>query len=303
VFERFTPRARQVVVLAQEEARALQHGYIGTEHLLLGLLREEEGVAAQVLGSLGVTIEAARARVLLIVGSGEEASGGQIPFTPRAKKVLELALRESKSLGHNDIGTEHILLGVVREGEGVAARVLLEFDADAEQVRNEVIRALSASGARRGRARLIRSEVTGAAWIGELHSVLEPLEYDIRDALRRSPDSGDLLLALACARQTLAGRALAELGIDLDAFWGTVERVRTELREARAELERQAEEARQAKEAAIEAQDFQRAAGFRDQEREFSQRMRRLDGAGPEALRELRHRLGLPDPPEAAESL
>ncbi len=148
MFERFTERARQVVVLAQEEARTLKHNYIGTEHILLGLLREEEGLAARVLESLEITVERVRAQVVRIVGSGEEVTSGQIPFTPRAKKVLELALREALSLGHNYIGTEHILLGLVRENEGVAARILLDFDADSEKIRNEVIRMLSGPGGR-----------------------------------------------------------------------------------------------------------------------------------------------------------
>src|SRR5437773_2883516 len=149
MFERFTERARQVVVLAQEEARTLKHNYIGTEHILLGLRREEEGLAARVLESLDITVERVRAQVVRIVGSGEEVTSGQIPFTPRAKKVLELALREALSLGHNYIGTEHILLGLVRENEGVAARILLDFDADSEKIRNEVIRMLSGPGGRR----------------------------------------------------------------------------------------------------------------------------------------------------------
>ncbi len=148
MFERFTERARQVVVLAQDEARALKHNYIGTEHLLLGLLREEEGLAARVLESLDITVEEVRAQVARIVGQGDEVTTGQIPFTPRAKKVLELALREALSLGHNYIGTEHILLGLVRENEGVAARILLDFDADAEKIRNEIIRMLSGPGRR-----------------------------------------------------------------------------------------------------------------------------------------------------------
>ncbi|HEY5478673.1 MAG TPA: Clp protease N-terminal domain-containing protein, partial [Gaiellaceae bacterium] len=148
MFERFTERARQVVVLAQDEARALKHNYIGTEHILLGLLREEEGLAARVLESLDITVEEVRAQVARIVGQGDEVTTGQIPFTPRAKKVLELALREALSLGHNYIGTEHILLGLVRENEGVAARILLDFDADAEKIRNEIIRMLSGPGRR-----------------------------------------------------------------------------------------------------------------------------------------------------------
>jgi ATP-dependent Clp protease ATP-binding subunit ClpC len=164
MFERFTERARQVVVLAQEEARTLKHNYIGTEHILLGLLREEEGLAARVLESLDITVERVRAQVVRIVGSGEEVTSGQIPFTPRAKKVLELALREALSLGHNYIGTEHILLGLVRENEGVAARILLDFDADSEKIRNEVIRMLSGPG---GRQRGAGSAGAGAAGTGE----------------------------------------------------------------------------------------------------------------------------------------
>jgi ATP-dependent Clp protease ATP-binding subunit ClpC len=159
VFERFTERARQVVVLAQDEARALKHNYIGTEHILLGLLREEEGLAARVLESLDITVEEVRAQVARIVGQGDEVTTGQIPFTPRAKKVLELALREALSLGHNYIGTEHILLGLVRENEGVAARILLDFDADAEKIRNEIIRMLSGPGR--------RQSGSGAAAAGE----------------------------------------------------------------------------------------------------------------------------------------
>jgi ATP-dependent Clp protease ATP-binding subunit ClpA len=142
VFERFTERARQVVVYAQDEARALKHNYIGTEHLLLGLLREKEGPAARVLEGLDVTVEEVRAQVARIVGEGEQAASGQIPFTPNAKKVLELSLREALSLGHNYIGTEHVLLGLVRLNKGVAARILLDFDADAEKVRNRVVREL-----------------------------------------------------------------------------------------------------------------------------------------------------------------
>ncbi|CAN5905548.1 ATP-dependent Clp protease ATP-binding subunit [soil metagenome] len=151
MFERFTERARKVVVLAQEEARHFNHNYIGTEHLLLGLLREDEGVAARALASLNVTLDEVREQVESIVGYGEEGSGGQAPFTPRSKKVLELALREALQLGHNYIGTEHILLGLVRESEGVAARVLSNLDVDPDKVRREVVRMLG--GGRSGRGR------------------------------------------------------------------------------------------------------------------------------------------------------
>src|SRR5512139_3561496 len=160
MFERFTERARQVVVLAQEEARSLKHNYIGTEHLLLGLLREEEGVAARILEGLDVSVEEVKAAVVPIVGSGEEEPQGQIPFTPRAKKVLEPAFPEALSLGHNYIGTEHILLGLVREDEGVAARILLDFDADAEKIRNEIIRMLSGPGRRQSGASVAPGEKT-----------------------------------------------------------------------------------------------------------------------------------------------
>ena len=142
MFERFTERARQVVVLAQQEARSLRHDFIGTEHLLLGLLREEEGLAARVLASLGVGYDDVVGRVTEIVGAGDEVTTGQIPFTARAKKVLELALREALSIGHNYIGTEHILLGLLREGSGVAAGILGDLGLDAERVRGEVITTL-----------------------------------------------------------------------------------------------------------------------------------------------------------------
>jgi ATP-dependent Clp protease ATP-binding subunit ClpC len=144
MFERFTDRARRVVVLAQEEARMLKHGYIGTEHLLLGLIHEGEGVAAQVLDRLDVGLAQARARVEAIVGEGRAAPSGHIPFTPRAKKVLELSLREAVQLGHNYIGTEHILLGMIREGEGVAAQVLTGLGVDLATARREVVETLSA---------------------------------------------------------------------------------------------------------------------------------------------------------------
>jgi ATP-dependent Clp protease ATP-binding subunit ClpC len=148
VFERFTEPARQVVVFAQDEARELKHNYIGTEHILLGLIREEQGLAARVLGSLGVTLEGVRAQVGRIIGSGDDVTTGQIPFTPRSKKVLELSLREALALGHNYIGTEHVLLGLAAEREGVACRILLDFGVSPDAVREAVVRALSGTGAR-----------------------------------------------------------------------------------------------------------------------------------------------------------
>ena len=142
MFDRFTDRSRRVVVLAQEEARMLNHDTIGTEHLLLGLIHEGEGVAARALESLGISLEAVRQEVEAVIGRGEETPSGRMPFTARAKKVLELSLREAIQLGHNYIGTEHILLGLLREGDGVAAQVLVKLGADLNRVRQQVIRLL-----------------------------------------------------------------------------------------------------------------------------------------------------------------
>ena len=143
MFERFTDRARRVVVLAQEESRLLNHNYIGTEHILLGLIHEGEGVAAQVLIGMDISLDTVRAELEEIIGHGGQAPAGHIPFTPRAKKVLELSLREALQLGHNYIGTEHILLGLIREGEGVAAQVLVKLGAELSRVRQRVIQELS----------------------------------------------------------------------------------------------------------------------------------------------------------------
>ena len=182
MFERFTQRARHAVVLAQEEARALQHHHIGTEHILLGLLREGEGVAARVLGSLGVSLDRTRPQIARIVGPTDEvtaeqtSAAEQIPFTPRAKKVLELALREALALGHDYIGTEHILLGLAREGDGIAMRVLLDLDVRPEQVRDEVIRVLPHS------ERQARGRPAGTLRVSEFTITVVP-DRDLRRLL------------------------------------------------------------------------------------------------------------------------
>src|ERR1700685_2309882 len=142
MFERFTDRARNVVVLAQQEARLLKHNYIGTEHILLGLVRESDGLAAKALEALGIGLDAVREQVEEIIGRGQKSPSGHIPFTPRAKKVLELSLREAVQFGHNYIGTEHILLGLIREGDGVAAQVLVQLGAALDRVRQQVINLL-----------------------------------------------------------------------------------------------------------------------------------------------------------------
>jgi ATP-dependent Clp protease ATP-binding subunit ClpA len=232
VFERFTAEARQVVVLAQDEARKLKHNYIGTEHILLGLLREEKSLAAQALQALGITLQETRAHVLRIVGAGEEASPGQqVPFTPRAKKVLELSLREALSLGHNWIGPEHILLGLARENEGVAARILLDAGVEGETIRSEVVRILPPPGdpVPEATQRLTvhaRPHPSSSEWLGPVSPALDRLAREIRHELHREPDVGDLLLVLASMPETLVGQALAEVGVDLDALQTAVERLR-----------------------------------------------------------------------------
>jgi ATP-dependent Clp protease ATP-binding subunit ClpA len=206
MFERFTDRARRVVVLAQEEARLLNHNYIGTEHILLGLIHEGEGVAATSLESLGISLEAVRAQVEEIIGQGQSAPTGHIPVTPRAKKVLELSLREAKQLGHNYIGTEHILLGLVREGEGVAAQVLVKLGADLARVRQQVVQVLG-----------------GYAGGEDVGARMRLVRMTVPDDLR--------------------------------------------------EVEEQLAQVRQKKEAAIQAQDFEKAATMRDQEEQLLPRL------------------------------
>jgi len=228
MFERFTERARRAVVLAQEEARMLNHGYIGTEHLLLGLIHEGEGVAAKALESMGISLEAVREQVETIIGEGKKPLSGHIPFTPRAKKVLELSLKESGQLGHGYIGTEHILLGLIREGQGVAAQVLVKLGADLNRVRQQVIQLLDGhteeEPARRSRTIMARGIRTGM----------------IDDVLARI-DSLDQRLAA------------------LERWVGIEPRVHG--------ADRELAQLRHDKESAIDAQDFEAAAALRDKER------------------------------------
>ena len=302
-FERLTERARQVVVLAQEEARTLNHNYIGTEHLLLGLMREEDGLAARLLESLDISIRPVRAQVMRIVGSADEPVSGQIPFTPRARRVLELALREALSLGHNYIGTEHILLGMVRENDGVGLRILIHFYADPEKVRNEVIRMLAGPESRQGTAVTGRASpaVGGSGpepaidpgWLDGLPELLNPLGEEIRAELGRPPDVGDLLLAVLCVPHTPAAEALKELGVDADELWGRIERARSGALSARKEWAKRMTEVSLAKERAIEEERFPGASKLRDQERELREEAKSYHRARLEAADELRQRLGL----------
>jgi ATP-dependent Clp protease ATP-binding subunit ClpA len=208
MFERFTDRARQVVVLAQEEARMLTHTYIGTEHILLGLIHEGDGIAARSLESLGISLEAVRQQVEEIIGRGQQAPSGHIPFTPRAKKVLELSLRESLQLGHNYIGTEHILLGLLREGDGVAAQVLVRLGADLNRVLRQVIQLLhgyqgqdagSAGSGLGERARAVLPE-EALAWFDALDRRLTALERWVS----MQPDLEDLDQEIAQVRREKA---------------------------------------------------------------------------------------------------
>jgi ATP-dependent Clp protease ATP-binding subunit ClpC len=200
MFERFTDRARRVVVLAQEEARMLNHAHIGTEHLLLGLVHEGQGVAARALEALGISLEAVRREVEEIIGRGEQPPSGHIPFTPRAKKVLELSLRESNQLGHEYIGTEHILLGLLREGEGVAAQVLVKMGTDLNRVRQQVIELLHGhSGERPPSGRRVRARSGG-----DILDLLDALDQRL-EAIERwvgmRPDQRDLDVEIARVRR------------------------------------------------------------------------------------------------------
>jgi ATP-dependent Clp protease ATP-binding subunit ClpA len=233
MFERFSDRARRVVVLAQEEARMLEHNYIGTEHLLLGLIREGEGTAAKTLHALDVDLAAVRQDVETIVGRGQQPAPGHIPFTPRAKRSLELALREMVQLGHTYIGTEHLLLGLIREGSGVAAQVLRQRGVELNTVRQEVIRQLHGyqGGGGRGRRRAPWARSAGEG------ATLEEISRQLR--------------ALGARLSTIEEK----LGIE-----GSPAQQR--LRQVDAEIAK----VRRQKESAIDEQDFERAARLRDAE-------------------------------------
>jgi ATP-dependent Clp protease ATP-binding subunit ClpC len=228
MFERFTNRARHVVVLAQEEARRLHHNYIGTEHVLLGLLGEPEGIAARALEGFGMSLEGTREEVKAIVGVGTGKATGHIPFTPRAKKTLEYALREALQLHHNYIGTEHILLGVIREADGVGAKVLREHSADLAPVRMAVLDLLVPgvpAGGPRGRRWLRRFAAAGPGEASEPGEQAElrttpAADTSLSEAARLAGSqpigSHHLLLAALGDPDTAAARALAALGVDLD---------------------------------------------------------------------------------------
>ncbi len=232
MFERFTDRARRAVDLAGEEARALNHDYIGTEHILLGLIHEGEGVAAHALESLGISLDDVRQQVEQIIGQGQQAPwSGQIPYTPRAKKVLELSLREAKHLGHHYIGTEHILLGLIREGHGVAAQVLTELGADLNGVRQRVIQLL-------------------------------------HEHQGRPPEAGPA--RLAAARRKVRGRQ-AEIRDHVEAIGSQLAAIEQRVGAGPeiGDLDRQIGQVRRDKESAAAAEDYETAAALRDRERQL----------------------------------
>ena len=232
MFERFSGRARRVIDLAQEEARRLNHDYTGTEHILLGLLHEGEGVAAQALESLGISLDAVRQQVEEIIGQGQQAPSGDIPFTPRAKKVLELSLREALQLGHNYIGTEHILLGLIREGHGVAAQVLVKLGADLNRVRQKVIQLLHYHGDETGIGRFTTRS-------GPARRKMRGLHAEIREYI-------EFIASELSAIEQRVG-AGPEVG----------------------DLDRQIEQVRRDKESAAAAEDYENAAALRDRERQL----------------------------------
>jgi ATP-dependent Clp protease ATP-binding subunit ClpA len=242
MFERFTDRARRVVVLAQEEARLLNHNYLGTEHLLLGLIHEGQGVAAKALESLGISQEAVRSQVEEIIGQGEVAPSGHIPFTPRAKKVLELSLREAKQLGHNYIGTEHILLGLIREGEGVAAQVLVRLGAELSPTRRQVIGLLT--GDTGGSEAGAGTRLVHLSMPDELREAEEELAQ-VRRQKERAIDAEDLdrAAALRVQEQQLLGRLVERerewtAGVDLEAVVQENQRLHSEVERLRQLLRR-----------------------------------------------------------------
>jgi ATP-dependent Clp protease ATP-binding subunit ClpC len=231
LFERFTERARQVVVLAQQEARELRHDYIGTEHILLGLVREEEGIVARVLGSFDITLERVRGEVVRTVGVGNEVAGGQIPFTPRAKKVLELALREALNLGQNYIGTEHILLGLLTMDDAPSTRILRDFNVEPEKIRTEVIRMIGPAAPAQAdvirTARTIPSGLEEGFRVGPGAAARRLLMLAAARALddgRSEIESRDVLLALI--RDEKMGPVLADLGVDEAAVTRALDRRR-----------------------------------------------------------------------------
>ncbi len=229
MFERLTDRARRVVVLAQEEARMLNHNYIGTEHLLLGLVHEGQGVAAKALESLGIRLDPVREQVEQIIGRGQQAPSGHLPFTSRAKKALELAHRESNDLGHGFIDTEHLLLGLIREGHGVAAQVLIQFGADHSRIRQQVIQ--------------LRP---GQAWWGASNAVS-------RQGKR--------------ARAQAINDALAYLG-SVDRRLTAIERW-VGMTPGPDDLDLEIAHVRREKESAIDSQDYETAAALRDKEKDL----------------------------------
>jgi ATP-dependent Clp protease ATP-binding subunit ClpA len=234
MFQQFTDRARRVVVLAQEEARLLNHDYVGTEHLLLGLAHEGQGVAAKALESLGIRLEALRSQVEEAIGRGQRAPSGHLSFTPRAKKVLELSLRESQQLGHNYLGTEHLLLGLVREGEGVAAQVLVKLGADLSRVRQQVIQLLGGSAGG-------PEEAAGTRPVPDEPGEVEEQLAQVRRQKEAAIEAEDFAKAAAlrdAEKQLLMRLHLEAVVQEVQRLHGEVQRLHGEVQRLHGEVER-----------------------------------------------------------------
>jgi hypothetical protein len=300
MFERFTDGARNAVVLARMEALVLRHPYIGTEHLLLGLTLEQEGLAARVLASLGITAERVREQVLRILSTANRVSSEQIPFTPHAKRVLELALREGLRFGTNQIATEHVLLGLLGDEDGGAVGILVELEVEAETIRAQLLSRLvdprSEPGLDTRPGRATRHPVD-QCWFGALGAHVNMLAKEIRRDLERDPDPGDLVIALARAPNTLVAAALEELGVDPAGLPAVVDRARAEVADADRELPQRILEVTLEKKRAIEAREFEQADRLREQQRDLTRRQRARDDAVllPEVLTEIRRSLHIPD--------
>ena len=290
MFERFTQRARHAIALAQEEARDLRCDHVVTEHLLVGLVREKQGLAAEVLESEGATADRVRDQLAVIADVGEQAGADHIPFAANAKQVLELALRESLSLADNYIGTEHILLGLLRQRDATTIRILVDCGSDPGRIRTEVV----------GRLPRVEGPVEDGVepaidpgWLGDLSALFKPLGDQIRSNLGRAPDVGDLLLAVACVPHTPAAAALTEIGVDVDDLQRNIERARARaLVEHRTLLKRRAG-LLNARELATEEDRLSDVAARLGQEREMYREAGAAHADRMRAVSALRGRLGI----------
>eukprot|EP00894_Picocystis_sp_ML_P000166 jgi/Pico_ML_1/50683/g1850.t1 len=294
MFERFTEKAIKVVMLAQEEARRLGHNFVGTEQILLGLIGEGTGIAAKVLKSMGVNLKEARVEVEKIIGRGSGFVAVEIPFTPRAKRVLELSLEEARQLGHNYIGSEHLLLGLLREGEGVAARVLENLGADPAKIRTQVIRmCIGATTLDEYRKHIEKDPALERRFqpvtvpeptVDETIQILGGLRerYEMHHKLKYSDEA--IEAAAKLSSQYISDRFLPDKAIDLIDEAGSRVRLRhAQLPEEARELEKELRALLKEKDEAVRGQDFEKAGQMRDRELELKSQIQAMVSAGKEA--------------------